>query len=132
MNLGDKIAKAVDLLKERAISDFEIYGSAVDTIRAESKDCAVGSLNRSNESGISIRILQGGAMGFAYGPEATSELIDSAMSSARHQFKDENNHIPQGTDAYVAMDLFDKAISELQADDCIERAISLEKSRAGC
>ena len=128
MSLGDKIAKAVDLLKKRAISDFEVYGSAVDTIRAESKDCAVGSLNRSNESGISIRILQDGAMGFAYGPEATAELIDSAMSSARHQFKDENNHIPQGRDAYVSMDLLDKAISELQSDDCIERAISLEKS----
>jgi len=128
MKLGNKITKAVDLLKEKSISDFEVYGSAVDTIRAESKDCSVGSLSRSNESGISIRILHGGAMGFAYGPEATAELIDAAVSSAQHQFKDENNHIPQGSDAYAAMDLFDQAVSDLPADDCITQAISLEKS----
>ena len=128
MKLADKIAKAVDLLKERAISDFEVYGSMYDTIRAESKDGAVGSLNRANESGISIRILDKGAMGFAYGPEATAELIDFAMKSAQYQLKDEYNHIPPAPDAYVAMDLFDQAVSDLPADDCITQAISLEKS----
>ena len=128
MKLGDKIAQAVDLLKGKEISEFEVYGSSVDTIRAESKDCAVGSLNRSNESGISIRLLDKGAMGFAYGPEATAELVDSAMTSARHQFADEYNHIPQNQDAYVAMDLFDQAVSDLPADDCITQAIMLEKS----
>jgi PmbA protein len=128
MNLGDKITKAVDLLKERTFSDFEVYGSSIDTIRAESKDCEAGYLNRSAESGISIRILDNGSMGFAYGPEATQGLIDSAISSAQYQFKDQYNHIPAFQDNYIQMDLFDPAVSNLKAGECIKQAISLERS----
>ncbi|MBN2296986.1 MAG: TldD/PmbA family protein [Deltaproteobacteria bacterium] len=128
MGLGDKIAKAVDLLKAKAIRDFEVYGSATDTIRAESKECSTGFLNRSNESGISIRILNEGSLGFAYGPDASEELIDAAISSARYQFKDEHNHIPPYFDTYIGMDLVDHSVANLSVDDCISQAISLEKT----
>ncbi|HOO44905.1 MAG TPA: metallopeptidase TldD-related protein [Deltaproteobacteria bacterium] len=128
MGLGDKIAKAVNLLKARAIRDFEVYGSDVDTIRAESKACSPGFLNRSNESGISIRILDKGSLGFAYGPEASEELIDAAISSARYQFKDAYNHIPPYYENYTTMDLVDHAVADLRAEDCISQAISLERT----
>ncbi|HHO75782.1 MAG TPA: TldD/PmbA family protein [Deltaproteobacteria bacterium] len=128
MGLGDKIAKAVDLLKAKAIGDFEVFGSSTDTIRAESKDCSPGFLNRSNESGISIRIINDGAIGFAYGPDACESLIDAAITSARYQFKDAHNHIPPYFDTYTGMDLFDHKVSGLSADDCISQAIFLEKT----
>lgn len=130
VNLIDKISKTADLLRKRSIHDFEVYGSSVDSIRAESKDCSMGSLNRSHESGISIRVLKDGSMGFAYGPEPTDELIDSAVSSARHQFHDDFNHIPprEDTQPYVHMDVFDREVSDLNADGCISRAITLEKT----
>jgi len=128
MGLGDKIGKAVDLLKAKAIRDFEVYGSAIDSIRAESKECSFGFLNRSNESGIGVRILDKGSLGFAYGPEASEELIDAAIRSAKYQFKDACNHIPPYYENYTAMDLVDHATADLRAEDCISQAVSLERT----
>ena len=92
--LDDRIARAIDLLQKRGIREYEVYASSSDSIRAESKDCAMGSLVRSNESGISLRVLKDGAFGFSFAPEATPELVDAAITSAKYQFKDENNRLP--------------------------------------
>lgn len=126
--LDDKISQAVDLLHKRGISEYEVYASSSDSIRAESKDCAMGSLVRSNESGISLRVLKDGAFGFSFAPEATPELVDAAVTSARYQFKDGNNRLPDRQEDYHALEVYDRAVRELGAEACIERAIALERS----
>ncbi len=126
--MENKIAKAVELLRKRSIKEFEVYGTASDSIRAESKECSPGSLMRSSESGIGLRVLMEDAMGFAYGSEATEELIDSAITSARYQFKDQHNRLPGRQEGYAGLDTFDAEVSNLTAEDCIQRAISLERS----
>ena len=82
MDLETKIEKTYDLLKKRSIDDFEIYGTDSDTIRAESKEGSMGSLSKSRESGVGVRLIIDGAMGFAYGAEPTDELVDAAITSA--------------------------------------------------
>ncbi len=126
--MEEKISRALELLRKRSISEFEIYGTVSDSIKAESKECAPGSLIRSNESGVGLRVLMDNAMGFAYGSEATEELIDSAITSARYQFKDEHNRLPGSQDGYSSLDTFDEAVSNLSAEDCIAGAVALEKS----
>lgn len=126
--MENKIAKAVELLRKRSIKEFEVYGTVSDSIKAESKECSPGSLVRSNESGIGLRVLMDDAMGFAYGSEATEELIDSAITSARYQFKDEHNRLPGGQGGYTGLDTFDPAVADLTAEDCIAYAVSLEQA----
>lgn len=128
MELETKIEKIYDLLKRRSIHDFEIYGTDSDTIRAESKEGAMGSLSKSKESGIGVRLIIDGAVGFAYGAEPTTELVDAAVTSARYQFKDQNNHLPPRQEGYEEIDILDSAIGRLAAEDCIERAVCLERS----
>ncbi len=128
MELETKIEKIYDLLKKRSIEDFEIYGTDSDTIRAESKEGAMGSLSKSRESGVGVRLIIDGAMGFAYGAEPTAELVDAAFTSARYQFKDKNNHLPPRQQGYEEMDILDPAVGRLAAEDCIARAVSLEQS----
>jgi len=128
MELEAKIEKVYDLLKKRSINEFEVYGAASDTIRAESKECAMGSLSTSRESGIGIRLIMDGAMGFAYGADADESLVNSAITSARYQFKDHHNQLPQRQHEYDHVDIFDDDVRRLTAEECIARAVRLEQS----
>ncbi|MDT8273461.1 MAG: TldD/PmbA family protein [Desulfomonilia bacterium] len=85
-------------------------------------------LNRSKESGISVRVLLDGAMGFSYSPEATEDLVEAAICSASYQFKDEHNHIPVPAGTYPDHCPYDPAIQAMVPEDCIEQAITLETS----
>ena len=129
MRLRETIERAAELLRKEAISDFEIFGISSDIIRAESKGQQLESLTRSNESGISIRILIEGAMGFSYGFEANENLIDAAVTSARYQFKDNHNHFPEPRAAgYRNIEVFDPEVASMSPDDCVGRAVQLEKA----
>lgn len=128
MEVDDKIEKAVEYLRRRAIDRFEVYGTLSDVLRAESKEGTMGALVRSRESGVGIRVMTNEAVGFAYGSEATEDLIDSALTSARYQFKDPHNIFPEGQKDYTGIDTFDAAVEGLEAEECIRRAVSLEQS----
>jgi PmbA protein len=128
VELSKTIEKAFTLLKKRSINDFEIYGVSSDIIRAESKYGEVDFLNRSSESGISIRILKNGSMGFSYGSDVSENLIDAAMTSAKYQFKDEHNQFPDKNGGYPLVESFDEDIASMSTDECIKKALQLEQS----
>jgi PmbA protein len=128
MELRETIEKAVVLLRNKSIGNFEVFGVSSDIIRAESKDQTVDFLNRSQESGISIRVLIDGAMGFSYGSEATLQLIDAAITSSRFQFKDLHNRFPVPGSGYVHLQGYDPGVARLSPDECIDRAIRLENA----
>jgi PmbA protein len=128
MELETKIEKLCNFLKKRSIDEFEVYGTASDTIRAESKECSMGSLSKSKESGVGVRLIIDGAIGFAYGAEATEDLVDSAMTSARYQFRDQHNRLPLQQQGYEDLNIFDDAVRQFTAEECIAKAVSLEQS----
>jgi len=132
MGLKQTVEKAADLMVKRSIREFEIFGVSSDSIRAESKDREVSFLNRSNEIGISVRVLVEGSMGFSYGAEADDQLIEAALTSARYQFKDVHNRFPKPGKAYADMNVYDEDTASLSADDCIEKAVRLEGSSQEC
>jgi len=128
VEVDDKIEKSVDLLRRRAIDRFEVYGTLSDVLRAESKEGTMGSLVRSRESGVGIRVIRDDAVGFAYGSEVTDDLIDSALTAARYQFKDPHNAFPGQQRNYIRVSTFDPNVESLEAEECIRRAVSLEQS----
>jgi len=128
VGLADIMERASALLKKKSIKDFEVFGVFSDAIRAESNHGEVDFLNRSSESGISIRVLMDGAIGFSYGNDADDALVDAAITSARYQFKDEHNHFPSLIGGYPSINAYDQYIASLSPDDCIMRSIQLEQS----
>ena len=131
MGLQETVEKAAALLRSKSINDFEVFGVSSDSIRAESKDQEVSFLNRSNESGISIRVLIDGSMGFSYGSEADDHLVDAAITSARYQFKDEHNRFSKPGAEYTGIRTFDPEVASLSPDECIDWAVKLEKAARG-
>jgi len=128
MELEDKIERMLSLLKKRKVDEFEIFVSATDFINAESKAKSLNSLSRSRESGIGLRVVRGGAFGFAYGDEPDDNLVESALASAKGQFTDPYNVIPGPCDEYTDVNAYDENVEAVDAEYCIERAIELETS----
>jgi PmbA protein len=128
MGLRETVEKAAKLLRNKSINDFEVFGISSDIIRAESKGQQLESLTRSNESGISIRVLIQGAMGFSYGFEASENLIDAAVTSAHYQFKDAHNRFPTPGAGYASIEAYDPEVASMGPDDCIGRAVQLENA----
>ena len=126
MQTLDMIARIQELLSLKSIHEYEIFVASTDKLRVEAKDGAVHSLDRAAETGLSLRILLEGAFGFAYGRSPDEELVDAAMLSARHQFTDEFNHIPQAIGDPSELDVYDERIAQAGTDVCIERAIEME------
>ncbi len=126
--LDEKIGRALSLLKSKGINSYEVFASSGDIIRAEAEEREMKNLERATESGISVRILAEGSMGFAYGKDADKSLIESAMKSARYQFADEYNIIPVPEGEYRQADIFDNDIEKLSAEECLEKAKAVESS----
>ncbi|HNQ85436.1 MAG TPA: TldD/PmbA family protein [Deltaproteobacteria bacterium] len=128
MGLSETMERAQRLLERRSVRDFELFGMASDTIRAESRQKEADFLTRSRESGISIRVIVDGGMGFSYGRDVDDDLIDAVVTSARYQFKDDHNHFPGRYGEYPSLHAHDREIEALDPDACIDRAITLELS----
>ncbi len=126
--LDEKIERALSLLKNKGINSYEIFASSGDIIRAEAEEGEMKNLERATESGISLRILSEGSMGFAYAKDADEKLIDSAIKSAKYQFADEHNIIPVPEGQYISADIFDMDIEKLSAEECLEKAKTVERS----
>ncbi|MCD6570541.1 MAG: TldD/PmbA family protein, partial [Deltaproteobacteria bacterium] len=126
MNIEDKISKTISLLKARSVMAFEIFAAEIDNINVESKKEEVSCLDRCLESGIGLRVIIDGGMGFAYSADPSNELIDAAIQSAKNQFKDRNNVIPYASDGYTKIPIYDKAVLDATVDDCIQKATQLE------
>ncbi|MBN1636295.1 MAG: TldD/PmbA family protein [Deltaproteobacteria bacterium] len=127
-DLREKINNVLDLLKKHSIRDYEIFASHYDVIVAESKLAKPSWLNRSNESGISIRLLINGSMGFAYAPEPSDNLVKAAITSATHQYKDKYFQIPLPQGTYQNISIFDPKTLRTIPEDCISQAVKLEMS----
>jgi PmbA protein len=126
--LDEKIEKALSLLKNKGIGSFEIFASFSDTIRADAEEGEMKNLERAAESGISLRILSSGSMGFAFARDAGEELIGSAIKSAKYQFADEHNVLPVPVGEYTGADIFDGETERLSAEECLEKAKEIEHS----
>ena len=120
------ITRIQEILAKKSLHEYEIFVASTDKLRVEAKDGVVHSLERASETGVSLRILMDGAFGFAYGSRADEGLVEAALLSARHQFKDEFNHIPQTSEDVAELDVYDERIVQAGADECIARAIELE------
>jgi PmbA protein len=131
MDLSYLMDKAAGILSKRSVEACEVYGMSIDTVRAEAKDQAVETLNRSKERGVAVRVLTRDGMGFAYGDDPDDALVDAALNSARYQTMDGCRHIPCPSGPCPELTACDQRILDLDANGCIDAAMRLEASARG-
>lgn len=105
--LQSKVIKALEICRKKGAQAAEVYVENKSTLNVEISGGQFKSLSQAREYGIGIRIIQNGALGFAY----TSDLNDKAIKSTIHYAykvaqracKDEHNEFSNetSTNAYV-------------------------------
>jgi PmbA protein len=128
----DLVQAAVEEARRSGAEAAEAYYGSSEEIVIEVRDGEVENLKIARESGVGIRILRGGCLGFAYtsglGWPQVREAVAAAMANARAASPDSFNNIPGPSRAYPKLDLSDPDLKALPLEEKVEMARRIESS----
>ena len=128
-----KMKEILNVIKSRIPADyeFEIYWERKKKLKIETSDEKVENLSTSTESGLSLRVLKDGKVGFSYTSdlkqETLSKLVSDAVQMCNAQVPDRGNRLVDELKKSQAESVFDKEGVGRSLEEKIEFAISLEK-----
>ncbi len=122
-------AKRIESLKP---DQYELYLEKRMATKVESKDQKLDSLTRSEDVGLSIRVIRGGKVGFSFTTSLETPRIDAACRQAfdvAELMPDDPNvgFLSFSELAYPAVDRFDEKSTKVPLDTKIARAFELER-----
>ncbi len=120
-------------LKKKVLDDFEIFFSQSVHLEVEAKKGKVDSFVKADTSGISIRILKGGKIGFSYSTDLSdrscSKMVDEAINCASETREDQFYGFPSpAKEAFPLLNIFDEKLCAINENEKIAKAIELEKA----
>ena len=128
----DLVNAAVDEARRSGAEASEAYFERSEDLTIEVRDGVVENLKVAQESGVGIRIIRSGCLGFAYTSDrswpALREAVGAALANARVSSSDPFNNLPKPPAAYAVMNLADPRLKEIPLDDKIELARRIERS----
>src|SRR5208337_4254825 len=111
----------VDEARRSGAEESEAYFERSEDVTIEVRDGVVENLKVAQESGVGIRILRGGCLGFAYTSDrswtALREAVDAALANARVAASDPFNNLPKPPAAYARMNLGDPSLKEIPLEE---------------
>ena len=110
----------------------EVYLQASRQLSIEVADSVVETLKEAEETGLGIRLINEGKLGFAYTSDLSAEAILEAVNDAYNitafTSADKYNRIPGGPYEYQPMELYDEQIKRASVEAKIELARQVEKA----
>ena len=129
----DYLAKAGEMALEACRQkgvDSEIYLSVNRQLSIEVAEGRVETLKESEETGLGIRLIKDGALGFAYTSDfslrAVHEAVDDAFHMTAYTSRDIYNQLPDEKYDYPAMQLYDEGMEAASVENKIELARQVE------
>lgn len=133
MGVRDKLIKIGEMVVEKAWEkrlQAEAFLLHDKELSIEVVGGQVETLKEAEETGLGIRVISQGRLGFAYttdlGANIVEEMLESAVESSRYTSADENNVLPAGKFQYPQVDTCDPAIRSATLEEKIELAKQVE------
>ncbi len=118
-------------LKERADA-WEIYFSRGRGLKIETKEGKIENFQPQESEGLSIRVITGQRLGFAYtsqiNPEIVRKTAAKALENAQVTERDEAHQLPSGESLPQAPEIRDQTIDSLSIEEKIEIALSIHQA----
>ncbi len=119
-------------LEQRKIKHFELFLVKSKSLSIEAKNQEIDGFKASSDTGVSLRVLIDGHMGFSYTTDfnisSVEALVESAVSSAKISDPDPAYCFAAKPDNdYPECDIFDPEFAMRSQEEKIERALLLEK-----
>jgi PmbA protein len=128
----DLVKTAVEEARRRGAEAAEAYFERSEEVAIEVRNGAVENLKVAEQSGVGIRIIRDGCLGFAYtsdlSRQAVQEAVNAALANARVASSDPFNNLPRPPAAYAVMNLTDPRLKEIPLEEKIELARRIERS----
>lgn len=125
----DLAQQAVEIAKSQGVSEVEAYSSQVAELEVEVSDGQVENLQKAEETGLSLRILKNGRLGFAYTNDLSRQGLERAAQEAIEITQvvpeDRFYSFPDPID-YEPLDLLDREYSRVPVEEKIELAKEIE------
>lgn len=124
---GEKVLEAA----RRKGVEAEAYLLHDQVLNLEVANDQIETLKEAEETGLGLRVLRDGRLGFAYtsdlSDQALMQTVEDAISICSYAEKDEYNVLPRGGYSYPGMELFDREIQEASLETKIELARTIER-----
>ncbi len=113
----------------------EVYASSQREMQIEAASHQVATLKEASESGLAVRVLNGGRLGFAYTsdlkPDALHEAVDAAIAVSKFMPVDEHLQLTPAGLAYPQMDTYDDDIGQRTVKEKISLVFEAEAIAQG-
>ncbi len=135
--MTDYRTKVLDSIKKeltkKNIKTWEIFLVTSKSLSVEAKHQEIDGLKASSDTGVSLRILINGHMGFSYAtdfqPSSIETLVESAVGSAKTSDPDPAYcFAAKPENEYPECDIFDPEFSRHDQEEKLQRALALEKA----
>jgi len=126
----------VDRLSRTSGIDFELFLSKKKVVSIVIKDGNLDHFHSSRETGLALRVLNQGKLGFAYlfgpTPEGLARLADQALELAGQNDADVNySFSPEPSLKSTDLELFDKSLERIPEKDKIGQVKEMDQSAIG-
>lgn len=136
MNQELFIQKLLAAAKDAGLEAAEVYFSQSDTFRAMANGGEVNNYAVSDRSGLSLRGLYKGRMGYAateaYDDEAISQLVRGVLDSAQLTEDDAVVEIYKGDASYPAIDNYEPSLDAVTEEQKLNLLLEMEKNVVQC
>lgn len=130
------IEKVLKAALEAGIEAAEVYASSRDSFRAMSHNGEVDNYSVASRSGLSLRGLYQGKMGYAAteadDEEAVQQLVNGVKESAELVEDDAVQEIYRGDDHYPEIDNYAPALDQVSEDDKLKLLLEMEDKALHC
>lgn len=131
--MKDRLLGVGNIVMEKARRkglDAEVFLLYDKELSIEVVDGQVETLKEAEETGMGIRVINQGRLGFAYTTNleesVLEEMLDRAVGSSRYTTVDENNILPEGAFTYPPMGTYDPAIRQATLEEKTAMAREVE------
>lgn len=124
--------KVMDSVARLGIAQAEVYILRRKLLAIEVNDREVETLKLAQDSGLGLRIISDGRLGFAYTSgftqEALDQIVESARTAAVYTASDRYNILPAKTVQYPRLDLYDPELSCVPLVEKVDRARAIAQA----
>lgn len=122
---------AVDIAKKLGAPVAESYLSSAREFTVEVRDKQVETLKLADETGLGLRVLVDGKIGFSYttdlGKDGVEAAVKEAVANAGNTAPDENRGFPRPFSEYPMLNIHDPQLSNVTKEEKINLAKSMEE-----
>lgn len=123
--------QTIEEARKMGVRLAEAYVSSSRQLFIDVRNQEVETMKMTDETGLGLRVIKDGKMGFVFTTELDKEsicgIIEQALAVSEKTAEDEYNILPEPSNGYHQLDVYDPEIKSISVEEKIQMARDIEK-----